>query len=158
MVTRRWPGVLFYGVALLALALDQATKAWVSAALQPVRSVVVVPGLFSLTYVRNTGVAFGMFAGEGLLVALLMIGLVVVALYFMRGVNWAGWEANGVAGALVGGAVGNLVDRCRLGYVVDFLDFYVGAGRWEHWPTFNVADSLICVAVGWIVVRQLGGK
>jgi signal peptidase II len=160
MHTRRWPKVLFYGMILLALALDQATKAWATASLRPVEMVRLIPGFFSLTYVENTGIAFGMFAGKGLLVAVGMIALVAVALYYSRGLNWASWEPNVVGGALVGGALGNLLDRSRLGFVVDFFDVHAGN---YHWPVFNVADSLICVAVGWIVVRQLqapaeGGK
>jgi signal peptidase II len=102
--------------------------------------------------VRNTGIAFGMLAGHEFLLALLMVLLAGVALYYSRGLNWAGWEPNVVGGCLAGGALGNLVDRVRIGYVVDFFDVYVGS---YHWPVFNVADSLICVAVGWIVLRQL---
>jgi signal peptidase II len=122
------------------------------ASLRPVGTVALVPGFFNLTYVRNTGIAFGMFAGQGLLVALFVVVLAGVALYYARGLDWARAEPNVVGGALVGGALGNLLDRLRLGYVVDFFDAHVGP---HHWPVFNVADSLICVAVGWIVVRQL---
>jgi signal peptidase II len=155
MISRRWPSVLFYLTVVLALAADQATKAWASQSLRPVERVAVVPGFFNLTYERNTGIAFGMFAGQGLLVAGFVLILGVVALYYVRGLNWAGWEPNVVGGCLVGGALGNLLDRTRLGYVVDFFDVYLGS---YHWPIFNVADSLICVAVGWIVVRQIRAK
>ena len=153
MHSRRWPGILFYGVAVLAIALDQATKAWAVAALAPVGSVPVVPGFFSLTFVRNTGVAFGLFAGQAWVVAGFMVVLGGVALWYARGLDWARREPNIVGGLLVGGALGNLLDRGRLGHVVDFFDVYVGP---HHWPVFNVADSLICIAVGWIVLRQLG--
>jgi signal peptidase II len=153
MHVRRWPGILFYGVVVLVLAVDQLTKAWAMASLRPVGMVALVPGFLNLTFVRNTGIAFGMFAGQGWLVAAFMIGLAAVALYYSRGLNWRGWEPNVVGGALVGGALGNLLDRSRLGYVVDFFDVYIGS---YHWPVFNVADSLICIAVGWIVVRQFG--
>jgi signal peptidase II len=151
-MTSRWPRPLFYFALVLSIALDQATKLWATATLRPFEPMVVIPGCFSLTYNTNTGVAFGMFAGQGLLVALFMIALGVVAFFFARGVNRASWEPNVVGGCLVGGALGNMADRLRIGHVVDFLDVYMGK---HHWPTFNVADSLICVAVGWIVVRQL---
>jgi signal peptidase II len=151
-MTSRWPRPLFYFALMLSLAFDQATKAWASYSLEPIGSLTIIPGLFDLTYVRNTGVAFGMFAGQGLLVALLMLCLAALAFYFARGLNWAAREPNLVGGCLCGGALGNLVDRLRIGHVVDFLDFHVGL---HNWPSFNVADSLICVAVGWIVVRQL---
>ncbi len=155
MDARRWPGILFYGVVVLALVVDQLTKAWALASLRPVEMVTLVPGFFNLTFVRNTGIAFGMFAGQGLLVAAFMVILAVVAFHHARGIDWRRWEPNVVGGGLAGGALGNLFDRSRLGYVVDFFDFHLGA---HHWPVFNVADSLICLAVGWIVVRQLGGK
>jgi signal peptidase II len=150
----RWPRFTFYIVFMLAMAADQLTKAWAMTSLRPLGSVTLAPGFFNLTYVRNTGIAFGMFAGQGLLVGVFMVILALVALYYMRGLNWAGREPNIVGGCLCGGAVGNLVDRWRLGYVVDFFDVHLGP---HHWPVFNVADSLICIAVGWIVLRQLTG-
>ncbi len=153
MITR-WPRPLFYLVLVLAIALDQLTKAWATALLEPIFSVKLIPGFFNLTYVQNTGIAFGMFAGQGLLVGLFIAVLVAVALYYTRGLNWAHGEPNLVGGCLCGGALGNLLDRSRLGYVVDFFDVHLGT---YHWPVFNVADSLICIAVGWIVVRQLFG-
>jgi len=149
---KRWPRILFYMVILLALGLDQVTKAWATASLRPIETMSLIPGFFDLTYVRNSGIAFGMFAGQGLLVACFMIVLAGVALYYTRGLDWTGWEPNVIGGFLVGGAVGNILDRSRLGYVVDFFDVYL---RSYHWPVFNVADSLICIAVGWILLRQL---
>jgi signal peptidase II len=150
----RWPRPLFYVVILLVITLDQLTKAWTLASFRPGQTVSLVPGLFNLTYVQNAGVAFGMFANHGLLVALFVAVLALVALYYTRGINWAGWEPNLVGGCLCGGALGNLMDRSRFGYVVDFFDVHVGP---HHWPVFNVADSLICLAVAWIVLRQLKG-
>jgi signal peptidase II len=153
-MTARWPRLPFYLTGLLALALDQTTKAWAMASLQPIGSRPLIPGCLNLTYTTNTGIAFGKFAGQGLLIGLFMVVLGLVAFYYARGLNWAAWEPNIVGGALCGGALGNLLDRVRHGYVVDFFDAYVGP---HHWPIFNVADSVICVAVGWIVVRQLWG-
>ena len=154
-VAARWPRPAFYVVLLLALGLDQATKAWAQASLEPIRQVRLVPGFFDLTYNQNQGIAFGMFRGHGLLVGLCVAVLGVIALYFTKGLNWARWEASIVGGCLCGGALGNLVDRVRQGYVVDFFDAHVGT---HYWPIFNVADSLICVSVGWIVLRQLTAR
>jgi len=151
----RWPRPSFYAVIVLVIALDQLTKTWATLSLRPLRTVTLVPGFFNLTYVQNTGIAFGMFAGHEMLVRLFVVALALVALYYARGLNWAGWEPNLVGGCLCGGALGNLLDRSRWGHVVDFLDFHVGI---HHWPVFNVADSLICLAVGWIVLRQLRTK
>jgi len=151
----RWPRLPFYVVLAIAIASDQVTKAWAVSSLRPLGSVMFVPGFFNLTYEENTGVAFGMFQGEGLLVGLLVFALIVVALVCTRGLNWAGWEPNLVGGCLCGGALGNLADRMRHGYVVDFFDVHLGI---HHWPIFNVADSLICLSVGWIVLSQLRSK
>jgi len=150
-----WPRSLFYVVTVIVLGLDQLTKAWATMSLEPLGTAELIPGFFSLTYVRNTGVAFGMFAGQGLLVGVFMIILIITAFYFMKGLNWAAWEPNIVGGCLCGGAVGNLIDRWHHGFVVDFFDVYVGP---HHWPVFNMADSFICIAVGWIVLRQLIGE
>ena len=150
----RWPRPSFYVVIVLVIALDQLTKTWATMSLQPLRTVTLAPGLFNLTYLRNTGIAFGMFQGEGLLIGLFVAALALMALYYPRDLDWAGWEPNLVGGCLCGGALGNLLDRARLGYVVDFFDVHIGP---HHWPFFNVADSLICLAVGWIVLRQLMG-
>jgi signal peptidase II len=151
----RWPRPSFYAVILIVVALDQVTKMWATLSLRALRTVTLVPGFFDLTYVRNTGIAFGMFAGHGLLVDLFVGVLASVALYYARDLNWAGWEPNLVGGCLCGGALSNLLDRWRFGYVVDYFDVHVGV---HHWPVFNVADSFICCAVGWIVVRQLRSK
>jgi len=152
-MTVRWPRPLFYAVVVLAFMLDQVTKAWASTSLKPIETVTLIPGFFNLTYVQNRGIAFGMFAGEGLLVGLVVVGLIIVALFYTRGLNWAGIEPNLIGGFLCGGALGNLVDRFRHGWVVDFFDVHINAYN-LRWPVFNVADSLICIAVGWIVLRQ----
>jgi len=96
-----------------------------------------------------------MFAGEGLLVGLFVIGLIVVGLFYAKQINWSGIEPNLIGGFLCGGALGNLLDRIRYGSVVDFFDVHIYAHRW---PVFNVADSLICIAVAWIVIRQVRAK
>jgi signal peptidase II len=153
----RWPRPSFYAVIVLVIVLDQLTKMWAAASLRPLGTVALIPGFFNLTYVRNTGIAFGMFAGHGLLVGLFVVALALAALYYARGLNWAGWEPNLVGGCLCGGALGNLLDRARYGYVVDFFDIRIHIGT-HYWPVFNVADSLICLAVGWIVLRQLGTR
>ncbi len=150
----RWPRPLFYVVTLLALGLDQATKAWAMASLRQLVTVPLVPGFLNLTYVENRGIAFGMFAGEGALVGVFVLVLIIVALYYSRGLNWRYWEPNLVGGCLCGGALGNLLDRARHGWVVDFFDVHIQAYN-LYWPVFNIADSLICLSVGWIILRQL---
>ena len=151
---KRRPRLSFYIVVLLVLVVDHLTKIWTTASFHhPGETMILIPGFFNLTYVQNTGIAFGMFKGQGLFVALFVVALALGALYYTRGMDWTGWEPNLIGGCLCGGALGNLLDRTRLGYVVDFFDLHLGA---YHWPVFNVADSLICLSVGWIVLRQLG--
>jgi len=151
-MSARWPRPLFFIVIVLVLAADQLSKAWVRANIPLHDSLPVIPGYFDLTFTHNTGVAFGMFPGEGFVVDLLVVALALGALFYLPSLNWVPLETNLTGGAIVGGALGNLLDRVRIGYVVDFLDFHLGV---YHWFIFNVADSCICVAVTWLVLGQL---
>lgn len=137
-------------VFLAVLAFDQATKVWVERAFALGESVEVFP-VFALTYVRNQGAAWGLFQGAHLWLA--GFGAVAVAgccLFWRRIFGPHAW-APPLGGLLLAGIVGNLIDRVRLGYVVDFLDFHWGDA---HFPCFNVADSAICVAVVALIVLQ----
>ncbi len=134
-------------VAGAVVAVDQFTKLLVDQYLPLYTLKPIIPRFFNLVHARNTGAAFSMFAGEpaplrtlffaGL--ALLVVGGICYAYTKLKREEvWTRW-----AYALIcGGAIGNLVDRLRLGEVIDFLDFYVGP---YHWPAFNVADSAITV-------------
>lgn len=141
------------------LLLDQLAKAAVVRSLPLHASVPVIEGFFNLTHVLNPGGAFGLMAGLSpglrslvfLLVSALSVGLI---LYFYHTTPpGRPWLAAGFA-LILGGAIGNLIDRLRVGAVVDFLDFYVGS--W-HWPAFNVADSAITAGVGIFVLHLLTG-
>jgi signal peptidase II len=136
-------------VSLGVVVLDQWTKWLVERLLVQHSTQPLIPGFLSLTHVSNTGVAFGLFAAQGMdggswLLTILGLGaLTAVGIYF--------WFAPSrdrlllVALALVvGGAVGNLIDRVSTGAVTDFIDVYVGA---HHWPSFNVADSAISIGI-----------
>ena len=145
-----WAGKLRYlFVSLAVISLDQWTKWLVEIHLPQHTAQQILPGFLNLTHVRNTGVAFGLFASHGmnggswLLTLLGLAALAAVGIYF--------WFASVhdrlllVSLALVvGGAVGNLIDRMSSGAVTDFIDVYVGT--W-HWPSFNVADSAISVGI-----------
>ena len=146
MADRLRPGG-FLLLALLVLVLDQASKAWVMAVFQPYEVVPVLP-VFNLTLVFNEGAAFSFLSNAGGwqrwffvgLTSLISLGLLVWLLRLE-----AGERLTGLALALIlGGALGNLVDRLRLGRVTDFLDFH-----WQgwHWPAFNLADSAITLGV-----------
>ena len=149
-MTRR----LELAVVAAVVSLDQITKWLVVARLELYETVPVVPGLLNLTHIRNTGVAFGLlnsaeFAYKPLLVALVALGaLVGVALYASQLPPSHTWARGGLA-LILGGAAGNLVDRARQGYVVDFVDAYWGG--WHFWA-FNVADAAINVGVGLLII------
>jgi len=136
----------------LVLALDQLSKLAVIDRLTAYVDVIPVTGFFNLVHVHNTGAAFSLFAdqpgwqrGFFVTVALVASGIIV---YLLR--KTAGRRVFSVALALIlGGAIGNLIDRALYGHVIDFLDVYVGA--W-HWPAFNVADSAITVGAVLLIV------
>ena len=139
-------------VALLVILFDQATKEWVRGAFSLHESVPVVPGFFHLTYIRNTGAAWGMFSGQNLALAVLAFAMLAALVLFRRKFLPPGRHHRVALGLLCGGIVGNLFDRLRLDYVVDFLDFF---HRGWHFPAFNVADSAICVGVAIYVLGTL---
>ncbi len=137
-------------VALL-IAADQYTKYLAVTRLKPLRSVAVIPRLLNLSYVENPGAAWGMLAGR----QYFLIGFSVLTLGFLI------WKRRALFGPLplgwltmsllFGGVIGNLIDRLRLNYVIDFLDFFWGP---SHFPAFNVADSAICCGVFLFILTQ----
>jgi signal peptidase II len=131
--------------ALIVALIDQGIKAAVTRGV-PVGAIVpLIPGVLSLTHVENTGVAFGLLAGISPLVTTLAALVLLFVLFFSRG----RWEQTRTVGAgislMAGGAAGNLLDRVRLGVVVDYLDLHV-------WPVFNFADAAIVVGAGVLVL------
>ncbi|MBZ0112810.1 MAG: signal peptidase II [Thermoanaerobaculia bacterium] len=139
----------FLLVALAILGLDQWSKWMIEAHLPQYASETLIPGLLNFTHVQNTGVAFGLFASHGdTLRTLALSGLGTLALGVVLVYFWQTPASNRLlltALALVlGGAIGNLMDRVASGGVTDFIDFYVGT---YHWHTFNVADSAITVGL-----------
>jgi signal peptidase II len=138
------------GVAVSVVLLDQWTKAMVVEQMTLYESIPVLDGFFALTYVRNTGAAFGILAGRiaaslraPFFLAVSGVALLMLA-WFLRGLAVERVGLIAACGGVLGGAIGNMIDRVRLGVVIDFLDVYVGA---YHWPTFNVADAAITVGV-----------
>ncbi len=139
-------------IAAFVLVLDRASKLAVIAWIEPGQSIDVVPGLLALTHVRNPGAAFGLLAGAASVWRDLF--LIAVGLAAVVGLGWLllslprerRWQRLAVAG-VIGGAIGNLIDRLTYGQVIDFVDAYF---RGWHWPAFNVADS--CISVGVVVL------
>jgi signal peptidase II len=139
----------FLAISAAIIIFDLWTKALVLAKIALYETVSVIPNFIQLVHVRNTGAAFGIGANASsdLVPKLLHFGaiavfLIVVAYAFRSSVSERLLQTG--LHLILGGAIGNLIDRFRFGYVVDFLDVYVGK---HHWPAFNVADSAICIGI-----------
>ena len=140
-------------VAFVALVADQVSKWWILEHVMKPPRVIPVTDFFNLVMVWNRGVSFGLFNTPGSS-AWVLTGLALALTAFL--LVWL-WRADGhrlalALGLIIGGALGNVVDRVRFGAVADFLDFYVG--NW-HWPAFNVADSAITVGVVILILDSL---
>ena len=144
----------------MILSLDQASKLIVDRVMPLHSSIPVVQDLFNLTYIRNTGAAFGIFAGSAaifrlpflILFSLLAVGFILLMLKRLH--EREKWLITALS-FILGGAIGNLIDRLLYGEVIDFLDFY-----WSrfHWPAFNFADSFITVGVILTLYRLVRAK
>jgi signal peptidase II len=145
-------------IAAVIVVLDQATKVMVLGRLESNESVPVIPGIFDLTLVHNTGAAFGVLNSvefpfkTGLLAVVAIAALAGIAWYTTMLPSGQLLARFGLA-LIVGGAAGNLIDRIRLGYVIDFVDVYWSG--WHFWA-FNVADSAITVGAGLMLLDLLG--
>lgn len=146
----RWG--LFSIIVVAGLLADQASKLYVDKVMSLHQSIPVIDGLFNFTYLRNRGAAFSFLSEASwrlpffILVTLIAAVVILVALKKMR----EDQKLAQISLAMIfSGAIGNLIDRIRLGEVIDFLDVY-----WQqhHWPAFNIADSLICVGVALIAL------
>jgi signal peptidase II len=147
-VTLGWRAAYLLAAALLYLV-DQMTKAWAVRRLRLGDTVRVVEGFLHFGYAENTGIAFGQLQeggqfGRWMLAGLAAAAAVGVLVYFFR-VKSADDRVLGACALLLAGIAGNLTDRVRLGYVVDFIEVHLGS---YQWPTFNVADAAICVGAG----------
>ncbi len=143
----KWPIAL--GTATLVIALDQLTKVAVATRMRLHQTIPLVDGFAALTYVRNTGAAFGLLAGRAAALRVpffLLVSAVAVLLlvWFLRSVPGERRLLVVACGAVAGGAIGNMIDRVLLGEVIDFMDLALGT---YHWPAFNVADSAITLGV-----------
>jgi signal peptidase II len=156
--------VILMAVSAIVLVIDQATKFYIDRTMDLHTSVTVVQNFFNITYLRNKGAAFSFLAGFSyrlpffILISVVAVAVILVVFHRLRDDQ----RFTAVALALIfAGALGNLIDRVRLGEVIDFLD-----AHWYdlHWPAFNVADSAICVGVALLAIdmiieeRRLKGK
>ncbi len=134
-------GVILAIAAMIGM--DQLVKLWAIQVLQPAGSIPVIDGVFSLTYLENRGAAFSLLENRVWLLALVGIAIVAAIAWMIRKEIITGKLAKWSLYCILGGAIGNLLDRIFRGYVVDLFDFQL-----IHFPVFNVADIFVCVGVG----------
>lgn len=138
--------------ALAVVVVDQATKVWVAGVL-PLGTFTPVTGFFNLVHTLNPGISFSLFQNDGWgrwVFSGLAVVVTTVLLVWLWRVS-SRWVAVAL-GCIIGGAVGNTIDRLRIGAVIDFLDFHVAG---FHWPAFNAADSAIVVGAAMILAEGL---
>ena len=136
-------------IAVAIVALDQFSKRLVVRFIRPEETHVVITGFFSLVNWRNTGAAWGILQRFNLTLTAISVLTLLVLWWFRHSFPLKRPAARLALGLIAGGILGNLIDRIRVGSVIDFLYFYVGS---YHWPAFNVADSSICIGVGLYVI------
>lgn len=144
------------GVVLL----DQLTKLLILATLPLYGGIEIIPGFFNIVHVRNTGAAFSILAGAPSVwrqwfFIIVTTGVLAILLLAYRKVSVKDRWTRSAYALIIGGALGNLVDRVRLGEVIDFLDVYWGS---YHWPAFNVADSAITVGAALLILSLFRGR
>ena len=148
--------ILWFALALLVILADQASKAWANDVLAA--SWIQVTGFFSLVLLRNTGSAFSFLADAGGWQKLLFSAVAIGVSAAMAAVIWkhsAEKLAPAAAALVLGGAIGNLIDRLMLGSVTDFIDLHIGD---IHWPAFNIADSASVLGVIFFILIELKKK
>lgn len=145
-------GVSFFCWALLVILSDQVSKFYILKNISINQSLEIIPEFFNLTLVQNTGTAFGLCKGNAFALSLLTIVTVILLIfYFLKYAKKDRLLSQGLC-LIVGGAVGNFMDRVFRGHVVDFLDFYL---RDYHWYAFNIADSAISIGAGLLILKLM---
>ena len=137
--------MFIYALSLFIVVLDQLTKYVALKYLSPYQSIPVIPNVFHLSLVKNTGIAFGFFGDRARLLTAVVIVCLLGLLFLAFQMRRARLLERVALGFILGGAAGNLIDRITAGHVVDFFDFRI-------WPVFNVADSFITVGVAMFLI------
>ncbi len=144
--------MLALSIGLAVVLLDQFTKQWIRSVFVYGESHPVIEGFFNLVYVRNDGAAWNILSGHGLVLILISVAVLALLVIYRRSFLQEQFSHKILMGLMLGGIAGNLIDRIRFGWVTDFLDFQFGT---YHYPSFNVADSAICIAVGLYIITNL---
>ena len=140
--------IFIWGTVLSVVILDQLTKFFIIQNLDPGKSIEVIRGIFHLTLVHNSGAAFGILKNETpLFIATSILAAIFIVIYIKKRTRPFFLRDAGLA-LILGGALGNLIDRLRFGYVIDFLDFKI-------WPVFNIADSAVTIGACLLLLSML---
>ncbi|MFW6278729.1 MAG: signal peptidase II [Bacillota bacterium] len=136
---------MVYLIAIIVILFDQWFKILIEQSFKYGQTIPVIENVFYLTYIRNTGAAFGIFQEHIYILIILSVCILALFLYFIVVNNFDSLLFKTASGLIIGGAVGNLIDRIRLGYVIDYLDFKI-------WPVFNLADMAVVIGGGLLII------
>jgi len=137
-----------FAISIVLIVVDQVSKILVVQLISPENPIQIIPHVLEFTLVRNTGIAFGLFKNYSTLVhGIVFVGCVVLIITLFR-YNTKSHLTMIASACMLGGAIGNLIDRVRVGAVIDFIDFQI-------WPVFNLADSFISIAAGLFIITVL---
>ena len=137
--------IFIFSTALLIIFLDQLTKFFIKNNFQLNQSIPIIKNILHLTYVTNSGSAFGLFKGFNIFFILFSIIVIIVVFYYIRKIKENEKLLQLSIGLLLGGTIGNLIDRLVYGSVIDFIDFRI-------WPVFNVADSAVTISIILLII------
>ena len=148
---------LFIFLAFIIFLIDQFSKAGIKGSLYFGSRITLIPGLLNLTYVENRGGAFGIFATVGspykaIIFSAFSLAAIGIILYYLIKLPLENNLLSLGLALILSGAIGNFLDRVRLGYVIDFIDLHI---KGYHWPTFNLADTAICIGLGIIGISYI---
>lgn len=136
-------------ISVLIVSLDQISKYFISRAVSPGESIPLIKNIFHITLVYNTGIAFGMFKNQTaffIIISLIAVALILHNIFSQKSKKDFNKMEFFALALILGGAIGNMIDRIIFGYVIDFLDFRI-------WPVFNIADSAITIGVALLLIR-----
>lgn len=141
---------MIYALSLVVVLLDQITKIWIVNT-PACQDLVLIPGFFHLTYLKNTGMAWSLLSGYTQVLSVISAAAVLFMIWIMETKKPKPLTKTALA-LMIGGAFGNMIDRLMLGYVRDFLDFYIFG---YNFPVFNVADMALCIGVGLLILASV---